>query len=362
MSDTNKTTIIDDILLPSSQSSLLTSDFTGLALLGRNSLLPSDLLTDMTASYGTVKRSVVPEGECGVEVSPSKRRAVVNEIEVTISEEQRKIITHEALPGTVLRVTAGAGTGKTTTLLHKARHLGDKKIIYLTFNKQSAVEAQSKFTLPHVNARTIHSQAFLCRNVNNEETKILDEKDLEHVIRERLDQEIETFLTPRARIPLKEDKKGLKRAYHQIVVFIRKNLESFLQSTSQTMSRDNLYYPAKKYHLRKDEYAKVGRVPAMVSRDLEAVKQFYFKANHKLWTILTSKTAIPRVCTYDSVLKEAQMENDYIDCEVLLVDESQDLNACQLAWLIAQAASHSTHVCLVGDAAQGSETFFSPSS
>ncbi|WP_437559563.1 UvrD-helicase domain-containing protein [Acidithiobacillus sulfuriphilus] len=58
------------------------------------------------------------------------------------------------------KVSALAGTGKTTTLAAIARALGQKRGLYLSFNKTIATEAQKKFSGTGCEARTFHSLAF----------------------------------------------------------------------------------------------------------------------------------------------------------------------------------------------------------
>ncbi len=59
------------------------------------------------------------------------------------------------------KISALAGTGKTTTLVEIARSFGGKKRgLYLSFNKGIATEAQKKFVGTGCEARTFHSLAF----------------------------------------------------------------------------------------------------------------------------------------------------------------------------------------------------------
>lgn len=58
------------------------------------------------------------------------------------------------------KVSALAGTGKTTTLAQIAMSLKSKKGLYLSFNKGIAEEAQKKFVGSNCTARTFHSLAF----------------------------------------------------------------------------------------------------------------------------------------------------------------------------------------------------------
>ena len=70
----------------------------------------------------------------------------------TLTEQQLRIISVAAPPnlskGCVVRVTAAAGTGKTTTLQKAVTHLvglGHDKVVYVTFNKNAAEDATKRF-------------------------------------------------------------------------------------------------------------------------------------------------------------------------------------------------------------------------
>jgi superfamily I DNA/RNA helicase len=66
-----------------------------------------------------------------------------------------------------------------------------------------------------------------------------------------------------------------------------------------------------------------------------------------VWTEMKARPIV----TFDYVIKLAQIQNCRIPCNVLLVDESQDLNACQAAWIV-QHKVYGTKIIIVGDAAQ----------
>ena len=60
--------------------------------------------------------------------------------------------------GNELAVIAGAGTGKTATLVLMAAGVRKKRGLYVAFNKAIAVDAGRRFG-PHVDCRTAHSLA-----------------------------------------------------------------------------------------------------------------------------------------------------------------------------------------------------------
>ncbi|MGE0049458.1 MAG: UvrD-helicase domain-containing protein [Acidithiobacillus sp.] len=78
---------------------------------------------------------------------------------LSLTKEQRKAVSM-ANRMESFKVSALAGTGKTTTLAAIAKDLGKKRGLYLSFNRAIAAEAQTKFDGSGCQARTFHSLAF----------------------------------------------------------------------------------------------------------------------------------------------------------------------------------------------------------
>lgn len=73
--------------------------------------------------------------------------------------EEQEAIRNAYVAGEQLVVQAGAGTGKTSTLIALAEALPQKRATYIAFNKSIQVEAAKKFG-NNVTARTAHSLAY----------------------------------------------------------------------------------------------------------------------------------------------------------------------------------------------------------
>ena len=70
-----------------------------------------------------------------------------------------------------LIVNAGAGTGKTTTIVEAANMIGDKKAAFLAFNKSIATELAER--LPEgVEAKTFHAFGFSAIRAAGVRTKV----------------------------------------------------------------------------------------------------------------------------------------------------------------------------------------------
>lgn len=79
--------------------------------------------------------------------------------EVRPTDEQEAIIRTELSAGDCALINAYAGTGKTSALEMLANALPGKRILYICFNRETAVQAKDRFP-SNTDCRTIHSLAF----------------------------------------------------------------------------------------------------------------------------------------------------------------------------------------------------------
>ncbi|CAM9988347.1 unnamed protein product, partial [Heterosigma akashiwo] len=252
----------------------------------------------------------------------------------------------------IVRVTAGAGTGKTTTLEALARRLnelGHKKVLYVTFNKTAACDAQRRLTHA-AKCRTIHSAAFSVfpRVRDWGAGGVAEDAQLDRLIRDLSQAEILEFTCG------VRSRKIQKRVQKRVATYIRKTCISFMQGkkTEAQFFTDawNTYCPAKLWH-----------GSSKLERGMpKAYGLFYVIHARKLWLHLRPGAPsdggpwrLPSLLTFDGVMKAAQLARMELDCTALLVDEAQDCTECQIDWLKAQAqARHKPDVFFVGDAVQ----------
>lgn len=76
-----------------------------------------------------------------------------------MTEEQEAIIRTKLKAGECAAINAYAGTGKTTTLQVYAETNPDKRILYLCFNRETALQAKKRFP-KNAECRTMHSLAY----------------------------------------------------------------------------------------------------------------------------------------------------------------------------------------------------------
>jgi hypothetical protein len=186
---------------------------------------------------------------------------------------------------------------------------------------------------------------------------LLDDHQVDKVIIDRYSYEIDTFLsyfpttTPAQR--------GMKKSiFRRVVFFIRKTLDVFLQSKFsldewQPHKWWSVYHPANRFH-KENEYVFTFSVN---------YRDFYVNKAKELFALFSETNNDPthkssnQLSTYDTVMKEVQLSALQLPYSAILVDESQDLNACQIDWISAQKRLFQTHVFLVGDPAQSIYTF-----
>ena len=150
---------------------------------------------------------------------------------VSLSEQQLEVIklarpptpisnniNEDQQPGYMVRVTAAAGTGKTTTLLHLAVRcldLGHDNVTYVTYSRASATDAKTRILQTmhthrvgegdgettvngeRITASTLHSCAMklVARETDSDnlEKGLTDDNGLKNLIRDQYKKEIEEY-------------------------------------------------------------------------------------------------------------------------------------------------------------------------
>lgn len=224
--------------------------------------------------------------------------------------------------------------------------------MYLTFARAATDDARRRFaqrTNHSVDARTTHSCAFQLFDLG--EGPLLDDNAFSRKVTQVCAPEIADMLAA-------VDSNKQARARKTIVFFITKTLNMFIQGAKAEADSfkslggygrpSDLYYPARKWHERRESGKKP---PAGIPN--YGFERFYFACAKKVWLKMkVTSTRQPEFYTYDSVIKCAQISQRKLDCSALLVDEAQDLTACQTDWFVQQAAARQIQVFFVGDAVQ----------
>lgn len=295
--------------------------------------------------------------------------AALTATDCQLTAEQRAIVydsTHP--PGTqpvppAVRVTAGAGTGKTTVLEKVVGRLGDlghTRGQYVAFGKTAAQDATARMTrgglLPldgGLDSSTADSCARKClREAVDLVHEPMEDTEFKAKVLDLCLDDIRTNITGSAEglSPRK-----MRRLERLVGNFICQTVERCFMHSSLAPEEafdparfNSVYYPATLWHDRKSSNHKED-APAGVPTLTAEVKSFYVTQARKIWTMLDDPENA--LSTHSSVMKQAQLKQLRIPGTFLLVDEVQDLNPCQLDWFIQQH-KQGMHVFFVGDMAQ----------
>ena len=267
----------------------------------------------------------------------------VEMVKIEPTEEQTKIIKHTPSTAKVVRVIAGAGTGKTSTMVLLAKELLERKerILYLVFNKQAQLDAQAKFKglSGIIHCKTLHSAAKSNIILPNPSFKgldqVVDEWPLRTQIAEDLAPEIELWLESRP--SKKNSKRNIEKNVELVHFWVYKTLEGWLRSAhpeSKLSDTFMTYYPAKMNHQKYLGFENFGT--------------FYIEKAALIWKKIWSGDY---KVSHDVYMKFAQLGNCNLNhYTAILLDESQDTTACQVDLFVNQQSDKKVYI--VGDAAQ----------
>ena len=311
---------------------------------------------------------------------------------VTLSEEQYQIVARARPPPRtgafpkrhLVRITAAAGTGKTTTLIRLALRcieLGHDHLTYVTFSRASADDAKRRIEAallassdfgsqqqryPIIHASTLHSCAQQLNNEAREAAtggKLLDEEDFKQLIMHVCGEDIERYLVQADRnfevAPVGENNSSKpspevvasrkRRARQQVQYFIYKtftnNFAHHKRSFEDFQNQSNEwrhFYPVKMgWHSAGGKGEKEFCFPSYHYKS-SSIYQFYADMACRVWEFVESQD----LRSHDIEMKRAQLNKRQIRGSVLLVDESQDLDGAQIDWVQNQAELYGTQVYL----------------
>lgn len=213
---------------------------------------------------------------------------------MSLTDEQQAIVNSNA---NTLLISAGAGTGKTHTLIAYAKARPAEKMIYLAFNRAIKEEASQKFP-KNVACKTMHGLAYF--SFGTKFAHKLDTLKAHHL-----------------------QKLGLQLRESGVIVEI---INNFLASADAGIS------------------AQHATTAPMANLDLP----FLLEKSVEAWSIMcdTKDDRLPQ--THDGYLKLFQLSGQQIRADAILLDEAQDCTPCTLAIVSTQP----TKKIFVGDANQ----------
>lgn len=222
-----------------------------------------------------------------------------------LTPEQQQIVSSSE---SRIVVRAGAGAGKTATLIEYAKARPNQKILYLAFNKSIAEEAKGKFP-DNVEVRTTHSLAFGRYG-----------KKYRHKLGELRPFHLEKVLG----LDSRRDADRIREVVQL--------LKAFLQSGQNSIEE---MVPISK----KDDKA------------LQQKKRQLVEAANKVWEAMQDEQNTDVPMPHDGYLKLYQLSNPDLSpfYDIILLDEAQDTNPCTLQIVSSQ---EKCGLVLVGDSNQ----------
>jgi superfamily I DNA/RNA helicase len=237
-----------------------------------------------------------------------------------LTQEQQDIVTL-AKTGADLAVIAGAGTGKTSTLLAIANALPGKGL-YIAFNKAIQVEASEKFAGTTVECRTAHSLAF----------PILFKHNLKH----RLNAPRPKFAVAQATIGIPSNGfYGLTAG--QVLSLVNKTVLRYCRTADRDLTSEHVPF--------------IQGFDSDTFRDLKGV---ITPLARKAWNDIQDAKGVLKF-EHDHYLKLWALSNPDLSrkFDYILYDEAQDADGCIAGVVLPQRCQK----ILVGDSAQAIYAF-----
>ena len=229
--------------------------------------------------------------------------------ELILTDEQKEIVALDVPKGQLLKISAFAGTAKTTTLRLFAEAHPDKKFLYLAYNSSVAAEGKTMFP-SNTKCQTTHSMAFGKTGypykgyIGNLKPYVLT------------------------------DHLGIKE--YGVGKYLIDVLVKYLASADDEISEKHLVLNKDQ---NEDEY--------VLEKDPKKI-QFLLKKANQLWEKMqdVDNKKIPMM--HDGYLKLYQLSKPQLDYDYILLDEAHDTNGVTLDIFLNQNAAK----IIVGDSHQ----------
>lgn len=235
-----------------------------------------------------------------------KKTSAPRKVQFKPTHEQEAICKKLPGPGELMLINAYAGSGKTETLRLIAERHPDVKFTYLCYNRDTAEKARRRFPT-NTKCSTIHSLAHGA---------------------------IGRFYKPDFRMPSAKEvmqKFGIRLPY--VAVLAVEGINRFCNSSDHRIGR--MHFGVNRHH--RDKIFR--KYPDLVS------------ISEAVWEEMIDR-ASPFPISHDAYLKLWSLESPSIPGEVILHDESQDMNPVTLEILAEQKKKLNPGLVIVGDSHQ----------
>jgi len=239
-----------------------------------------------------------PAGEAGGRAKPN--------------EQQQAVVDAVTAANPIVVVNAFAGTGKTSTLEFVARDLSMKrmKIHYLVFNSRNAQEAKTRMP-DNVRVTTAHGLAYHSPHPDTGEPMM-------------------DFFSGTTPSIYPQVKQFLNTDNHRDIVCVNETISNFCHSADSRITEVHLPAPIR-------------------ARGRKEEMEQYVNAAWEVFLRLRGNVGQP--VGHDIYLKLASLAPPVLPVDVVMIDESQDLNPCMLS-IIENQIRHKKQVIFVGDTYQ----------
>jgi hypothetical protein len=235
-----------------------------------------------------------------------KKLKVVSRSDVKPTSEQEFICQNLPRNGQIMLINAYAGSGKTETLRLISERYPEIKFTYLCYNKDTAEKAKRKFP-SNVKCKTIHSLAYAA---------------------------VGRFYKQDYRMPSSREvmqKFGIKKPY--LAVLALETIDKYCNSEDNVISGN---------HIGEDEQHRaliLNKYP-----DLVGIAQ-------TIWDEMIDRES-PTPISHDGYLKLWSLGSPHVSGDVILHDESQDMNPVTMRILREQVKHGNPGLVIVGDSHQ----------
>lgn len=219
-----------------------------------------------------------------------------------LTQEQLEVIKNPTKPGTITKITAYAGTGKTSTLSAYSEFHHQDSALYLAFNKSVAEEARSRFQL-HVQPSTIHGLAYRAMNARRFGN-----------------------IATRIRYGLVMKLFRLRELY--LAAAVLATFDNYLNSADDKTTLKHIHDPRKRF--KPDELLKFSDTLFDKMRD--------------------GQDQVPM--THSGYLKLYQLSKPVIHQKLIMLDEAQDTNPVTFDVVLRQVREQKAKLIMVGDRRQ----------
>jgi hypothetical protein len=228
------------------------------------------------------------------------------------NEQQQAVVDAVATAKPIVVVNAFAGTGKTSTLEFVARDLSKKKvkIHYLVFNSRNAHEAKTRMP-GNVRATTAHGLAYHSPHPDTGEPMM-------------------TFFRGPTPSIYPQVKQFLNTDNHRDIACVNETISNFCHSADSRITEVHLPAPIR-------------------ARGKNEEMEQYVEAAWEVFLRLRQNAGQP--VGHDIYLKLASLAPPVLPVDVVMIDESQDLNPCMLS-IVENQIRHKKQVIFVGDTYQ----------